>query len=163
MQKVLEQFNLKTVSLSHHPTESQFQGPCNKRRYDYWIWAMEVMTTYGPDINVSIPASLLKDFDKALSLYEDQQYASAKILFENIKQVSKNEGTQSDCAYYIANCAIRTDQDNAEELINNFVVDYPASRKQNQAFIEVAHYYFNQGKYPQALEWFDKVEENNLS
>lgn len=64
MQKVLEGFNLKAVSLSHHPIEWQFEGPCNKRRYDYWIWAMEVMTTYGPDINVSIPASLLRNFDK---------------------------------------------------------------------------------------------------
>lgn len=64
MQKVLEGFNLKAVSLSHHPIEWEFEGPCNKRRYDYWMWAMEVMTTYGPDINISIPVSLLKDFDK---------------------------------------------------------------------------------------------------
>ncbi len=77
MQKVLEQFNLKTVSLSHHPIESEFQGPCNKRRYDYWIWAMEVMTTYGPDINVSIPASLLKDFDKADFELKVNYYAPA--------------------------------------------------------------------------------------
>jgi tetratricopeptide (TPR) repeat protein len=104
----------------------------------------------------------LKDFDKALSLYEDQQYASAKILFENIKKVSKSEGTQSDCAYYIANCAIRTDQDNAGELINRFVEDYPASRKQNQAFIDVAYYYFDHRDYKEALQWFEKVDESVL-
>jgi len=46
------------VSLSHHPTEHHFEGPQNKRRYDFWQWAMEVMTTYGPDINVSLPHEL---------------------------------------------------------------------------------------------------------
>jgi len=55
------------VSLSHHPTEIKFSGPQNKRRHDYWIWAMEVMTTYGPDINVSfsneITEKLFADID----------------------------------------------------------------------------------------------------
>ena len=46
------------VALSHHPTETQFKGPQNKRRYDYWLWAMEVMTTYGPDINLSFPKEI---------------------------------------------------------------------------------------------------------
>lgn len=46
------------VCLSHHPIHSKFSGPQNKRRHDYWQWSMEVMTTYGPDINVSLPESL---------------------------------------------------------------------------------------------------------
>lgn len=48
----------RTASLSHHPVEHHFEGPQNKRRYDFWQWAMEVMVTYGPDINVSLPADL---------------------------------------------------------------------------------------------------------
>jgi TolA-binding protein len=47
--------------------------------------------------------------------------------------------------------------------MERFVSDYPTSVKQNQAYIEVAHYHFNQGNYPQALQWFDKVDESNLS
>ncbi len=46
------------VSLSHHPEHSKFVGPQNKRRHDYWQWSMEVMTTYGPDINLSFPQEL---------------------------------------------------------------------------------------------------------
>lgn len=53
------------ISLSHHPTEHHFEGPQNKRRYDYWQWAMEVMTTYGPDINVSLPPDLNDRIDVA--------------------------------------------------------------------------------------------------
>jgi len=104
----------------------------------------------------------LKDFDKALSLYEDKQYTSAQIIFKQVKETATTQGLEADCAYYIANCAIRTDQDNAEELINRFVEDYPASRKQNQAFIDVAYYYFDHKEYKEALHWFERVDESVL-
>jgi len=62
---VLRERGFALVSLSHHPTEHHFVGPQNKRRYDYWQWAMEVMTTYGPDINVSLPRALSDRLDFA--------------------------------------------------------------------------------------------------
>ena len=105
----------------------------------------------------------LKDYNKALSLFNDKQYASAQIIFNKVKETAATEELKSDCAYYIANCAIRTNQSNADELMEQFVADYPTSVKQNQAYIEVAHYYFDQGNYPQALQWFDKVDESQLS
>lgn len=51
------------VALSHHPIETTFSGPQNKRRHDYWQWSMEVMTTYGPDVNVSLPKELAEQVD----------------------------------------------------------------------------------------------------
>lgn len=104
----------------------------------------------------------LKDFDKAISLYEDQQYTAAQIIFKQVKATAKTEGLQSDCAYYIANCAIRSDQDNAEELINKFVETYPSSGKQNQAFIDAAFYYYDKREYKEALHWFERVDESVL-
>jgi len=104
-----------------------------------------------------------KDFDKALSLYNDEQYASAQIIFEKVKSVTTNEELLSDCSYYVANCAIRNNQPGADNLMERFVTDYPTSIKQNQAYIEVAQYYFVQGDYPRALQWFNKVDESNLS
>jgi tetratricopeptide (TPR) repeat protein len=105
----------------------------------------------------------LKDFDKALALYNDKQYASAQHIFEYVKNHATTEEVQSDCAYYIANCAIRTNQANADELMEKFVTDYPTSTKQNQAYIEVAHFFFEQGNYPKALQWFDRVDESYMS
>ncbi|TDD74038.1 tetratricopeptide repeat protein [Flavobacterium caseinilyticum] len=105
----------------------------------------------------------LKDFNKALSLFKDGQYASAQIIFNKVKETATTEELKSDCAYYAANCAIRTNQANADQLMEQFVEDYPTSVKQNQAYIEVAHFHFNEGNYPQALKWFSKVDESNLS
>jgi len=66
------------VSLSHHPAEHRFEGPQNKRRYDFWQWAMEVMTTCGPDINVSLPSELNDRIDVA-DLHRKVNYYSPSL------------------------------------------------------------------------------------
>lgn len=105
----------------------------------------------------------LKDFDKAVALYNDKQYQAAQILFEKVQTANQDSEVQADCAYYIANSAIRLNQMDADVLMEKFVEDYPTSTKQNQAFTEVAGYYFAQGQYPQALKWYDRVDENTMS
>jgi TolA-binding protein len=105
----------------------------------------------------------LSEFDNAVKLYKDQQYQSAQILFEKVKQDNNSQDIQSDCAYYIGICAIHLNQNNADELIEKFISDYPTSSKQNQAYVEVAQYYFEQGKFPQALQYFEKVDESSLT
>ena len=113
--------------------------------------------------NSEIYTHELKDYDKALYLYNNKQYLSAQILFDKVKADTNNSDVKGDCAYYSANAAIRLEQQDADSKMENFVRDYPSSTKQNQAYIEVAHFYFDQGKYPQALSWFDRVDENSLS
>lgn len=105
----------------------------------------------------------LSDFDNAVLLYKNKQYQSAQIIFERIKQTDISQDIQADCTYYIGICAIHLNQSNADELMEKFVADYPTSSKQNQAYIEVAQYYFQQGKFPQALQYFDKVDESALT
>jgi carboxylate-amine ligase len=58
MQSSLAGLGYTAVAMSHHPVEDQFEAPQNKRRHDFWQWAMLAMTTYGPDVNVSLPATL---------------------------------------------------------------------------------------------------------
>ena len=105
----------------------------------------------------------LSDFDKAQLLYNDKQYLASQILFEKIKQKNNSQEVQADCSYYIAFCAIKLNQNNADDLMEQFVENYPTSTKQNQAFIGVSQYYFEQGNYNQALAYFDKVDERGLS
>lgn len=59
LKTAMNQNGYDIVCLSHHPLHSRFSGPQNKRRHDYWQWSMEVMTTYGPDINVSLAEELI--------------------------------------------------------------------------------------------------------
>ncbi|WP_045372680.1 tetratricopeptide repeat protein [Jejuia pallidilutea] len=105
----------------------------------------------------------LVDFQKALSLYNNQQYQAAQSLFAQIKKEAEREGLIADCTYYIANCAVRLNQQNADQLINDFVEEYPTSTKRNTAFVDVADYYFANGKYAYARKWYKRVDESALS
>ncbi|WP_395074763.1 tetratricopeptide repeat protein [Flavobacterium sp.] len=105
----------------------------------------------------------LANYTKALSLYNNKQYQSAQIIFDQVKQENANLEIQSDCVYYSANCGIRLNQNGADEAMENFIKNYPTSTKQNLAYTEVATYYFEQGSYAKAVEWFDKVDESTLT
>lgn len=72
----LSMHDLDLISLSHHPLHDKFWGPQCGRRYDFWQWALEVMTTYGPDINISFPEKVqdnlfnnLQDFEQKINYY----------------------------------------------------------------------------------------------
>ena len=103
------------------------------------------------------------DYQKALSLYNNQQYLAAQAAFKAIKKTAKGEAIMSDCAYYIANCAVRLNQKNADTLIEVFVEDYPTSTKRNTAYVDVADYYFENEKFAYSEKWYSKVDENSLS
>jgi tetratricopeptide (TPR) repeat protein len=111
----------------------------------------------------AIYTNQLSEMDKAISLYQDKQYLAAQILFDKVQQNNRDQEVQADCAYYIANCAIRLNQSGADKLMEDFVANYPTSTKQNQAYVEVATYYFENGNFPQALHYFDKVDESALT
>ena len=105
----------------------------------------------------------LVDYNKALELYSNNQFLAAQALFSRIKEDSEDNTVKGDCAYYIANCAVRLNQQNADQLMESFVTEYPTSIKKNEAYISVANYYFENGKYSHARKWYDKVDDTGLS
>ena len=104
-----------------------------------------------------------KNYLKALELYNERQYQASQRIFSEVQEKTTDIETKANCSYYIANAAIRLNQLGAERLMENFVDTYPTSTKRNSAFIDVANYYFDQGKYANALKWFDKAEDQSMS
>ncbi len=102
-------------------------------------------------------------YQKALTLYNNKQYQAAQSAFDQIKDETQDEQVESNCAYYIANCAVRLNQQNADDLIQDFVDTYPTSTKRNTAFLDVADYYFDNAKYAYARKWYEKVDENSIA
>lgn len=103
------------------------------------------------------------DFEHAVSLYKEDEFAIAQMLFDKIKQQNHNEEVLADCAYYIANCAIRLEQEGAEQKIHHFVVNYPTSSKQAQAYADISDYYFRKGDYEQSLFYANKINPKALT
>ncbi|WP_339610956.1 tetratricopeptide repeat protein [uncultured Planktosalinus sp.] len=102
-------------------------------------------------------------YQEAISKYNNKQYNAAQTLFLELEKNTPNESLKADCAYFAANAAIRLNQQGAEQMMEDFVTRYPTSTKRNSAFQEVGTYYFEIGRYPQSLKWFEKVDESNLS
>lgn len=104
-----------------------------------------------------------KAYLEALALYHDQQYQAAQLLFEKVQRSTEQYHTQANSAYYAASAAIRLHQSGAEQQMEAFVAQYPTSPKRNMAYLEVADYYFDTGKYVYALKWYEKVAASSLS
>lgn len=105
----------------------------------------------------------LAEFNRALELYNNQQFLAAQNLFDDVKEQTEDGKIEGDCAYYIANAAVRLNQPGADRLMERFVTRYPTSTKTNSAYLDVADYYFQTGKYSLARKWYDKVDENSMS
>jgi TolA-binding protein len=104
----------------------------------------------------------LVKFNRALELYNSEQYLAAQALFDDVKDKTSDEKIKSDAAYYIANAAVRLGQPGADQLMQDFVNRYPTSTKRNSAFADVADYYFETGKYALARKWYDMVDEKAM-
>ncbi|PCE64422.1 tetratricopeptide repeat protein [Sediminicola luteus] len=103
-----------------------------------------------------------KDYQKALDLYNNKQYQASQAIFRRVGAVSEDPEVQANSAYYVANAAIRLNQTGADKLMESFVERYPTSTKRNTAFMDVADYYFETGKYPYALKWYRKADVRSL-
>lgn len=104
-----------------------------------------------------------KDYQDALALYNSEQYQAAQAIFEKVKSETNDYETEANSAYYAANAAIRLNQRGADKMMEDFVERYPTSTKRNSAFLDVADYYFETGKYPYALKWYKKVDESSMA
>ncbi|HWD87827.1 MAG TPA: tetratricopeptide repeat protein [Mucilaginibacter sp.] len=79
------------------------------------------------------------------------------------KYESKLSLVKEDAQYYEAFCALQLGNDDAESLILKFTKDHPENPLTKLAFFEIGKLYFKEGKYQDALKWFDKVSAGELN
>lgn len=105
---------------------------------------------------------LQKEYQKAISLFDNGAYVSAQDIFDDLQQQSKAPQIAYDAAYYFAVCSIRLNQSNAEQSIEQFLKNYPTSPRQNTIYLDAGDYYFANAKYVRAQKWYKNVKINKL-
>ncbi len=70
---------------------------------------------------------------------------------------------KENAQYYEALCALELGDDDAEGMLLKFIKEHPENPLTKLAFFQVGKSYFKQGKYIDALNWFNKVEAGELS
>ncbi len=102
-------------------------------------------------------------FQRGIHLYESGQFNPAIIVFKEVYERSEQSYLRTEAEYFIASSAIRAKQKNAEDLMDAFIENYPTHPRQNAAYYDVGHYYFQNRQPAYALKWYDKLDPQNLS
>ncbi len=106
----------------------------------------------------------LKNYNKAVALYNNADYAAAQFIFSKLSNnVDKSSEIKANIEFYKAFSAIKLNQNGAEGDMNFFIEQYPTSLKTLTAYLEVGNYYFKKAKYYKALKWYNKVKISNLT
>ena len=100
-------------------------------------------------------------YQDAISAYNQRQYQGAQALFEQIA-ADADYLQRANGEYYAANAAVRLNQVGADKLMTRFVARYPLSVRRNAAYLDVADFYFDSGKYPNAVTWYRKADLTGL-
>lgn len=100
-------------------------------------------------------------YQEAISVYNHRQYQGAQSLFERTTPQA-DYVNRANSQYYAANAAVRLNQVGADKLMTRFVEQYPLSVRRNSAYLDVADYYFDSGKYPNAVTWYRKADLTGL-
>lgn len=70
---------------------------------------------------------------------------------------------QENAQYFRAVCALELANDDAEKMLLAYIKNYPVSANTRSAYFQVGKVYFRQKNYPQAIEWFKKIDPKDLT
>lgn len=97
-------------------------------------------------------------YKQGLELFDKKQYVSAQKVFSEYVTVSKTSLLKTDALYYAAACGIELFNKDSEWLMKQFIENNPESTKINDANFYLGKSNFRKKKYPETLEYFEKID-----
>ena len=109
-----------------------------------------------------------------IELFDQGKYAAASQQFSRVGGVEQTSSSKAEinpeislikenAHFYMALCALELENSDAESLFNNFIENYPANNLTKLAYFHLGRTYFAKKNYPKVIEWFTKLEGNNIS
>ncbi len=109
-------------------------------------------------------SSLSADIQQAKELFNKNKFIAAQEKFETIaRQAGIDSEVQSEAMFFQALCALRLENDNSLQLVEQFIDKHPESPYTNKAWFELANYQFNEGQHGKMLRSYRKVKTGSLS
>jgi TolA-binding protein len=105
------------------------------------------------------------DFLHGMEVLKKEKYSTAQQFFEATYARTKNENTElrTLSQYYIAYCATRLFNEDAEYLTFKFVGENPESPLVNEAYFNLAGYFYALKKWGDAIQYYLKVDADKLT
>ena len=120
--------------------------------YSQLLWSQESSEVREP----------ISEFQKAIALYNRKMYQPAQNLFRKTQAEHPDKAIKAQSEYYIATIAALLNQEGADALVNNFILNHPESPLSSAAYVQMAHLYFQQGNYAESLEWYNAIDPLSL-
>lgn len=113
-------------------------------------------------------------YKTGLELFERGKFGSASKQFDRVEDLRTKTSLQLDeteelllikenVRFYQAVCALELDDTNAKDQLLKFIKDFPANANAKVAYFQIGRYYYAKKEYLTAIDWFTKIEANNLA
>ncbi|PIF03198.1 MAG: hypothetical protein CR987_00580, partial [Draconibacterium sp.] len=108
--------------------------------------------------------SMQNTIDIAKDLFKQEKYNAAYIEFDKItKQLDKDSPLSAEANYYKAVAALNANYRYGDQLLQDFLSDFPESPYQNKALFNLARYDFHKKRYAKAVRTYREVDTRQLS
>lgn len=97
-------------------------------------------------------------YKQGLDLFDKKQFGQAQKSFNDYVLTSNSKILKTDAIYYSAACAIELFNKDGEWQMKQFVQKHPESNKINNANFYLGKSNFRKKKYPETIEFFEKVD-----
>jgi len=97
-------------------------------------------------------------YKTGLDLFDKKQYVQAQKYFTDYAEGSANPLLKTDALFYAAACAVELFHKDGEWQMKRFIEQYPESPKVNSANFYLGKSNFRKKKYPETMEFFEKVD-----
>ena len=106
-----------------------------------------------------------RSYKFAQELYDKEKFSAAQSYFKDIIDDIDNpqDEIRINAEYYFAVCALKLYHQSVETLLTRFVLDHPDHPKSKKVFLQLARHYYRTRKFTKAIEYFDKVDQYDLS
>lgn len=143
-----------------------------KIRYISLLIPVFIVSTASAQQNPSF--QVYRTYHTAMDLMDKGKFASAAEQFRSVETSRLKTATQpqfeselslvkENSQYYEAFCALNLGNDDAESMFLRFIKEHPENPLTKLAYFQIGKSYFKQGKYEDAIRWFDKVQAGELN
>jgi TolA-binding protein len=103
-------------------------------------------------------------YNQGLELYEKQKFGPAKEKFEDAIAIINDQNSEisANAHFYVAECALELFHKDAEFLLKEFIGNYSASPRVQDAWFLLGSYNYRKKKWERAIEYYDELQVSSL-
>lgn len=102
-------------------------------------------------------------FARGVAMYRDHNYNGCIDQLLQLRNLNASDDEQREALYYIAMSTFHCGDDEALELLREYLSRYPASPFSGDVTMTVGDYFFTRGNYADALKEYSKVDAESVA